>query len=406
MTARNGAPARERPPSQGYGGSTEARPNSARAKAESGAQESPRATEPECGAEPAVTARKCAPARERSGAHGSPRATEPGCGAEPHVTLTRRELAILRSIVYGSLFDYPMTLDELQRTLVECDGSAADVLATFRRSEGLRDVLEYRDGFFFPAGRGDLVVERRRREARSRAFLERHRSVLRLICALPFVRMVALSGSIAHLNLEPEGDLDLFIVTRGHHVWTVTLSILVLTKILGSRRAICANFVVSDSQLTFEQQDLFAANQIIHLKPLVGADVMPELFAANPFVARFYPNAVASAVRAELAPPVSDCAPVGDVDRAEQARPLQMSLMVEAVCRSLYGWYLRRKARSWRSPEQVRLGADCLKLHTRSHRNSITERFDAAVAQALERAEPAAPSVAAAAVAGGRRGRR
>ena len=114
MTARKCAPARERPPSQGYGGSTEARPNSARAKAESGAQ-------------------------------GSPRATEPGCGAEPHVRLTRRELAILRSVVYGSLFDYPMTLDELQRTLVECDGSAADVLATFRRSERLRDVLEYRD---------------------------------------------------------------------------------------------------------------------------------------------------------------------------------------------------------------------------------------------------------------------
>src|SRR5439155_1634765 len=129
------------------------------------------------------------------------------------------------------------------------------------------------------------------RESRSRTFLERHRSVLRLICALPFVRMVALSGSIAHLNLEPEGDLDLFIVTRGHHVWTVTLSILLLTKILGSRRAICANFVVSDSQLTFEQQDLFTANQIVHLKPLVGEAVMSELLAANAFVGRFYPNA-------------------------------------------------------------------------------------------------------------------
>jgi len=27
--------------------------------------------------------------------------------------------------------------------------------------------------------------------------------------------MVALSGSVAHLNLEGSGDLDLFIVTRG-----------------------------------------------------------------------------------------------------------------------------------------------------------------------------------------------
>jgi hypothetical protein len=31
----------------------------------------------------------------------------------------------------------------------------------------------------------------------------------------------------------------------------------------------------------------------------------------------------------------------------------------------------------------VRLGRDCLKLHTRSHRHSILERFDAAVGDAM-----------------------
>ncbi|HEV3141544.1 MAG TPA: hypothetical protein VGY57_13555 [Vicinamibacterales bacterium] len=317
--------------------------------------------------------------------------------------MTRRELAILRSVVYASLFDYPLTLDEVRRTLIECDGSTADVLTTCGRSDRLRGVIEYRDGFFFPAGRGDLVAERRRRQARSLAFLERHRSVLRLICALPFIRMVALSGSIAHLNLEPEGDLDLFIVTRGHHVWTVTLAILILTKLLRSRRAICTNFVVSDSQLAFEQQDLFTANQIIHLKPLTGESVMGELIAANPFVCRLYPNAVADA---------SPWAQAEQARRAERALPLHTaaadglaSALLERVCRSLYGWYLRRKAANWPSPEQVRLGADCLKLHTRSHRASITERFDVAVARALERAEPAAdPAVAVA--GGGRRARR
>src|SRR5436190_3243265 len=168
--------------------------------------------------------------------------------------LPARDLAILRSVIYAGLFDYPLTVGEVQRTLVECDGSAADVLAAYGRSRMLREVVEYDDGFFFPAGRADLVAERRRREARSVAFLDRHRRVLATICRLPYVRMAALSGSIAHLNLEDGGDLDLFIVTRGHHVWTVTLAILVLTKLLGCRREICANFIVSDSELAFEQQ--------------------------------------------------------------------------------------------------------------------------------------------------------
>jgi len=318
--------------------------------------------------------------------------------------LSPRELAILRSVVYAGLFDYPLTVTEVQRTLVECDGSAADVLATYGRSRLLREAIEFCEGFFFPIGRGDLIAERRRREARSRVFLDRHRRVLAMICRLPYVRMVALSGSVAHLNLEDGGDLDLFIVTRGHHVWTATLTILVLTKILGCRREICANFVVSDSELAFEQQDLFTANQIIHLKPLVGAEVMDDLLRANPFVARWYPNAEAASkldactrpcAGAELAPP----------DEPESASSVRSSI-VERIARVTYGWHLRRKARACRSPEQVRLGADCLKLHTRSHRRSITERFDAAVTQAIDQALARAQPAGAAAGSGVRRARR
>jgi hypothetical protein len=300
--------------------------------------------------------------------------------------MTARELAVIRSVVYAGLFDYPLTLSEVHRTLVGCDASGAEVLATYNRSALLRELVEYRDGFFFPAGRGDLVAERRRREARSRLFLQRHRRVLAAVCRLPFVRMVALSGSIAHLNLEDGGDLDLFIVTRGHHVWTVTVTTLVLTRLLRCRRQICANFVVSDSALAFEQPDLFTANQIIHLKPLVGADVIADLLQANPFVARYYPNAAAELKTQSLEPKAQD-SKVGT--QASSRFSVLSSEFIEKACRRLYSWHLRRRAPGWRSPEQVRLGSDCLKLHTRSHRRSITERFDAAVSQALERARPA-----------------
>ena len=115
--------------------------------------------------------------------------------------------------------------------------------------------------------------------------------MLRLLCALPFTRLVALSGSVAHLNLEPDGDLDLFIVTRGRRVWTVTVAVLLLTKLLRRRRVVCANFVLADSHLALEPQDLFTANQVLHLKPLIGEELLDAFLAANPFVTRFYPNA-------------------------------------------------------------------------------------------------------------------
>src|SRR4029077_15819172 len=122
-----------------------------------------------------------------------------------------------------------------------------------------RASIEHYQGYFFPRDRRDLVPERRRREARSRVFLDRHHRLLSVICALPYVEMVALSGSIAHLNLEGAGDLDLFIVTKGRHVWSVTVAVVILAKLLRRRQTTCANFVLADSALALDQQDLFSA---------------------------------------------------------------------------------------------------------------------------------------------------
>jgi hypothetical protein len=300
--------------------------------------------------------------------------------------VTSREIAIARSVVYASLFDYPLTLEQLHYSLIESDQTQPEIVAVYEGSELLRDIIEYRDGFFVPIGRGDLIAERRRREARSDAFLAHHELALRLICALPFTRLVALSGSIAHRNLEANGDLDLFIVTRGPRVWTVTVMLLLLTKLLRRRRTICANFVLADSHLVLDQQDLFTANQVIHLQPVIGGDVIGEFRAANPFVARCYPNSRIYGVQRPLAG-----VPGRVLTLLKQLVEPILNLsapLVESVCRRAYAWHLRRRSGSWRSPDQVRLQSDYLKLHTQSHRQRVLARFEAAVDTLMRMAKP------------------
>lgn len=291
------------------------------------------------------------------------------------------ELAIARSVLFAALFDYPLTLAQLRQTLVESTQTPTEIQTLYARSDALQAAIEYRDRFFFPRGRGDLISERRRREARSRAFLERHRRILWLICTMPYVEMVALSGSIAHMNLEGSGDLDLFIVTKGHRVWSVTVAVVLLAKLMRRRKTLCANFVIADTALALDQQDLFAANQIIHLKPLVGESVYRRFLAANPFVARFYPN-FHLAGRGHLRVPRSRW--IGRATEAIESLLLGPSALVERLCRRAYRAYLLRRADRWQSPEQVRLDADCLKLHTQSHRRSVLERFDRTVHQTLD----------------------
>ena len=300
--------------------------------------------------------------------------------------VTTREIAIARTVIYASLFDYPLTVEQLHHSLIESDQTRAEILAVYEGSELLQDILEYREGFFFPIGRGDLIAERRRREARSDAFLAQHALALRLICALPFTRLVALSGSIAHRNLEPNGDLDLFIVTRGPRVWTVTVMLLVLTKLLRRRRTICANFVLADTHLVVDQQDLFTANQVIHLRPLAGGELLEPFRAANPFVARCYPNS--DGTRAPLAGPAVESRALGVVKWMLEAVLRVPAPVIEPLCRRAYAWHLQRRAGSWRSPDQVQLQSDYLKLHTRSHRHAVLDRFQATVDTLMRMPQP------------------
>jgi hypothetical protein len=290
--------------------------------------------------------------------------------------MSAEELAIARSVLFASLFDYPLTLAQLRQTLIESSLTPSEIEVLYARSESLQDMIEYRQGFFFPRDRRDLVSERRRREARSRVFLDRHRRLLSAICALPYVEMVALSGSVAHLNLEGAGDLDLFIVTRGRHVWSVTVAVVLIAKLLRRRQTTCANFVLADSALALDQQDLFSASQIIHLKPLVGDDMYRRFVASNPFVSRFYPNFRVSPLtrrRTVLQHVIQSAKRTAEVVLAAP------SIAVEVLCRRAYRGYLTRRSSTWDSPDQVRLEPDCLKLHTKSHRHSVLSRFDDAV---------------------------
>lgn len=291
------------------------------------------------------------------------------------MTPTReQELAILQSVIYASLFDYPLTLDQLHQSLVGIRADAGAIESWWQQSAWLQALVERRDGWYFPAGRRDLIATRARREQLSRALLERDRSLLALVAAMPFVRMVALSGSLAHLNAEGEADLDLFVITAPNRVWAVTVAVLAISRLLGWRKRLCLNYVVSERAMAITPQDLFSANQIIHLRPIIGHHTFRNFLAKNQFAWDFYPN---------FKPGEPVAAPPSGVRGAiERILSLGIAPLMERVSRRLYGWHLRRGADRWQSRDQVKLEAECLKLHTSSHRASTLEKFDAAMQNA------------------------
>ena len=224
---------------------------------------------------------------------------------------------------------------------------------------------------------------RRRREKTSRTVLDELGQPLALVRHMPWVRMIALSGSLAHLNASGEADLDLFVVTKPGRVWSVTTTVILLARLVGWRRRLCLNYVISEKQLAVGPSDLFSANQIVHLRPIVGTEVYYRFLEANRFVEDYYPN---FRPRPETAKASRSVTP----SMLERLLDATIAPLYEACCRAAYGWHLRRRAPSWHSRDQVRLEAECLKLHTSSHRHRVMQRFAEAVAEA-QRITPEAP---------------
>lgn len=305
------------------------------------------------------------------------------------------ERAFLQSVVYASLFDYPVTLAQLHKGLI---GQATDehtLARCYTASTRLQTSIECVDGYYFPRGRRDLLETRKRREMVSRQMLRDLSKPLSLITSMPFVRMVALSGSLAHLNAEGEADLDLFMITRPGRVWSVTLTVLVLSRLLGWRKRLCLNYVVSERALMVGPADLFCANQIVHLQPMSGSDAYAVFLESNHFIERFYPNFRPSQVATPgVATGIGDAsvAPTRTI-MAGGRRALELLLdwtlapIYERVCRFIYGRHLRRRAHTWRSRDQVRLEPECLKLHTSSHRREVMEKFERALEDTVQQAE-------------------
>jgi hypothetical protein len=115
----------------------------------------------------------------------------------------------------------------------------------------------------------------------------------RILGYLPFVRMVALTGSLAVMNVSNNADFDYMLVTAPGRLWTARAFVLLfgrLTKYLG--HTICPNLLISQNSLVWHRQDLYSARELCQMIPISGQGVYQKLMHENDWVKTLLPNAM------------------------------------------------------------------------------------------------------------------
>jgi hypothetical protein len=215
------------------------------------------------------------------------------------------EDAIVRTIIYADTFNFPMTLREIHHFLIGVGTTAEAVGSALRFSDRIREHVQKDGDYYMLRGREALVAERLSREAASRALLPAAFQFGRVLGGLPFVRMVALTGALAMHNAHhSHDDIDYLIVTKAGRVWLSRALIVVVVRLAALRGVgLCPNYVLAETALTQQTEDLYIAHEMAQMIPITGLRVYEDLRAANFWTTGFLPNATALFYQAEAGAP-------------------------------------------------------------------------------------------------------
>jgi hypothetical protein len=197
------------------------------------------------------------------------------------------ERAILETLAYSDVFEYPLCLDELHRYLPIC----AEIEQMPQVLDSLDELIGKQGDFYFLTGREKIIETRKQREAYSQKLMKHALQYGRVLGSLPFIRMVALTGSLAVMNSSGDADFDYMLVAAPNRVWTARAFALLLnrfTRLFG--HTLCPNLIISENALAWQVHDLYSARELCQMIPITGMDVYRKLMKANEWVKDFLPN--------------------------------------------------------------------------------------------------------------------
>lgn len=215
---------------------------------------------------------------------------------------------ILATVGYYDTLGCPLTPVQIYRYLI--NPTRLDPLAQGVEELTLHEVVQELDvlatggkldevhGYYGLPGKGeDLYC---RRIERQNVGAEKWKKLLRLarwFQAVPYVRALFVSGSLAIDNSGKRGDFDMLVVMRAGRMFTGRLVLYLAASMLGVRRKrhdrvapdkFCFNHFITDDALAIVHESIFTAYTYATLVPIYSVgDTVERFFTQNLWINKF-----------------------------------------------------------------------------------------------------------------------
>jgi hypothetical protein len=206
------------------------------------------------------------------------------------------ELAIKKTLAYRSIFKYPLSQYQLKTFLISGTGHKNKVL-----NEAVEHLLnrgyikETNNKYFLP---GIKTVGWEEKRKLTDKIVRKNSLILNTIGRIPWVRMVAITGSLAAYNPDDASDIDVFIISSKNRVWITRFFVTLILKILnkfpntdGEKGKICTNLYMDTKDLSWNEnkRNIFIAHDIVLMQPVVDKEnTYLRFLNANKWVLNYF----------------------------------------------------------------------------------------------------------------------
>ena len=202
----------------------------------------------------------------------------------------KAELSILKTLAYFDIFSYPLSEQDIKGFL-DCHVPEEEFRSALK--ELILRKLIFRFKEFYTLWDNPGIVERRvQGNLRADKLLPRAVSIGAFLYKFPFVKAVAISGSLSKNYADVKADIDFFIITTESRLWIARTFLHLfkkLTFLVGRQHFYCMNYFIDEKALLIGEQNIYSATEIVTLAPVAGINAMNNFFKLNRWVEEWLP---------------------------------------------------------------------------------------------------------------------
>lgn len=198
---------------------------------------------------------------------------------------------ILASLTYFDIFQYPLTQTEISQYLPQ-PHTNEDIMTGLQELSFENRIYKF-DDYYTLQDNYAIIQRRKKGNLKAWSVLRTAEKISAFLSAFPFVRGVAVSGSLSKNYADEQSDIDFFIITAKNRLWLARTFLHVFKKLailFGKQDWFCMNYFIDEEALEIREKNVYTAIEVATLLPLRGIDIFRSFYENNRWHRNYLPN--------------------------------------------------------------------------------------------------------------------